>query len=187
MVIIIFCDWSFRQALLAWLYAYCCAPACNTEFYFRKLMSLSQITQTHVTRAYFSLVQNVVELYVVPGLSQLVRPWHWILFLAHYMSDSGFLFRMLAGLCLLVQGAIYCHRLGFEESSILFGEDLYKVLIKTIQYQCGKRILLLHASAITITITITMTTSKEQLKQKAEAESKRQRRKRKKQKSRWKQ
>jgi hypothetical protein len=92
-----------------------------------------------------------------------------------------------AGLCLLVPGAMYCHRLGFEESSILFGEDLYKVLIKTIQYQCGKRILLLHASAITITITITMTTSKEQLKQKAEAESKRQRRKRKKQKSRWKQ
>ena len=34
-------------------------------------MSLSQITQTHVTRAFFSLVQNVVVLYVVPGLSQL--------------------------------------------------------------------------------------------------------------------
>ena len=77
---------------------------------------------------------------------------------------------------------MYCHRLGFKESYFLFGEDLYKVLlIKKIQYQCGKTILLLHSSAIAITITITiaitMTTSKEKLKQKAEAESKRQRRK----------
>jgi hypothetical protein len=79
---------------------------------------------------------------------------------------------------------MYCHRLGFKESYFFFGEDLYKVLLfKTIQYHCGKTILLLHSSAITITITIaiaiaiTMTTSKEKLRQKAEAKSKRQRRK----------